>query len=67
MFFLWLGGEWVLLGNASSGMSTYRRPESVDEVWMREQILRDLENIQKKKKEASMWMEKCKHTIIGLL
>ena len=47
--------ECVLWRNGSSGMSTYKRPESTDEVWMREQLIRDQTENENRIKEASMW------------
>ena len=48
----------VMWRNASSGMSTYKRPESIDEVWMREQVLRDAKDKKDREDEANNWIEK---------
>ena len=44
--------------NASSGTATYTRPTSADEVWMREQNIRDLKEKKERQEEANNWVEK---------
>ena len=47
----------VMYRNASSGMSTYSRPDSADEVWMREQVKRDEKEKEERAAEAQAWIE----------
>ena len=48
----------VMWQNASSGTATYTRPTSADEVWMREQNIRDLKEKKERQEEANNWVEK---------
>jgi hypothetical protein len=48
----------VMWCNDSSGVTTYTRPTSSDEVWMREQLLRDEKKRKERKEEAANWVEK---------
>ena len=48
----------VMWQNASSGTVTYTRPTSADEVWMREQNIRDLKEKKERGEEAKNWVEK---------